>query len=119
MKYAEINRIYTDIVSEYIAMGYTINTSTMAGSQGERARIDLEKDGKIVRAMVADFVEDDLQGVAITVGKAGEPVERNTVWNNRLEVILTKKFYEVGETRRTESKIYGTKKEAEQANNKN
>lgn len=31
MKYAEINKRYTEIVSEYMAAGYTLNTATMTG----------------------------------------------------------------------------------------
>ena len=41
MKYAEINKRYTEIVSEYISKGYILNTATMAGSQGEIASVDL------------------------------------------------------------------------------
>lgn len=35
MKYIDINKRYTEIVTEYMARGYIINTRTMSGSQGE------------------------------------------------------------------------------------
>ena len=37
MKYIEINRKYSEVVSSYLVNGYVINTSTMDGSQGDRA----------------------------------------------------------------------------------
>ncbi len=47
MKYIDINQKFTAKVAEYIAKGYTINTATMSGSQGEVAHVDLT-DGKQV-----------------------------------------------------------------------
>lgn len=35
MKYIDINQKFTAKVAEYIAKGYTINTATMSGSQGD------------------------------------------------------------------------------------
>lgn len=37
MKYIDINQKFTAKVAEYIAKGYTINTATMSGSQGEHS----------------------------------------------------------------------------------
>ena len=41
MKYADINKKYTAIIAEHLAKGYTINTRSMCGSQGDYAHIDL------------------------------------------------------------------------------
>lgn len=41
MKYIDINRKFTAAVSSYMMQGYTLNSSTMGGSQGEVAHIDL------------------------------------------------------------------------------
>ena len=49
MKYADINKRYTETVSEYLARGYTINTRTMTGSQGDYAHIDLTDGTEVVR----------------------------------------------------------------------
>lgn len=35
MKFNEINKRYTELVTEYLNKGYHINAGTMAGSQGE------------------------------------------------------------------------------------
>lgn len=55
MKYADINKRYTEIVSEYMAAGYTLNSSTMSGSQGEIASIDLTDGKAIIRVLVSRF----------------------------------------------------------------
>ena len=55
MKFADINKRYTEIVNEYIAKGYTINTATMSGSQGEIAKIDFTDGTEIIRIRVASF----------------------------------------------------------------
>ena len=55
MKYADINKRYTEIISEYMATGYTLNSSTMTGSQGETASIDLTDGKEIIRVLVSRF----------------------------------------------------------------
>ena len=49
MKYIDINQKFTAKVAEYIAKGYTINTATMSGSQGEVAHVDLTDGKQVVR----------------------------------------------------------------------
>ena len=39
----------------------------------------------------------------------------NTIWNNRLEVIESERFYVLGSSERRGNTFYGTKAEAEQA----
>lgn len=129
MKFAEINKRYTEIVAEYIAKGYTINAGTMSGSQGEIAHIDLTDGHSIIRVMIADVPEyDDYKSIdtcQIIVGKCTDTRveinsdERmgNTVWNNQLEVICCEKFYKVSRYSSTGTE-YGTKEEAETAEKK-
>jgi uncharacterized protein YeeX (DUF496 family) len=57
MKFAEINRRYTEAVAEWLAKGYTINTATMSGTQGEFAKIDLTDGKEIIRVVVAAYVK--------------------------------------------------------------
>ena len=96
MKYAEINKRYTEIVAEYMAKGYTVNTTTMGGSQGEIAHLDLTDGREIIRILVDSFHEwtdTSLDGVEIRVGRAAAEIKPNysechqTIWNNRLEVL--------------------------------
>ena len=51
MKYIDINQNFTAKVAEYIAKGYTINTATMSGSQGEVAHVDLTDGKQVVRVL--------------------------------------------------------------------
>lgn len=126
MKYAEINRRYTEIISEYITAGYTLNTATMTGSQGEIASVDLTDGKEILRVLITRFNDwgnrCSYEGVEIIVGRAGDrdlikPNDDNdwhTLWNNHLEVLRQERFYKVGESRHAE-KFFGTKEEAEKA----
>lgn len=120
MKYADINKRYTEIVAECIGKGYTINTATMSGSQGETAKVDLTNGTEIIRIMVDTFSDwmNSLEGVEITVGKVMEEdvrphsnSGRATIWNNRLEILSTERFYKIGEDRR-HGTFYGSETEA-------
>uniref|UniRef100_UPI003FEF6566 hypothetical protein n=1 Tax=Gemmiger formicilis TaxID=745368 RepID=UPI003FEF6566 len=59
MKYIDINQKFTAKVAEYIAKGYTINTATMSGSQGEVAHVDLTDGKQVVRVLLDSFTEYD------------------------------------------------------------
>lgn len=126
MKYVDINKRYTEIISEYMAAGYTLNSSTMTGSQGETASIDLTDGKEIIRVLVSRFNDwsdnASFEGVDIIAGRAdlSERITPNndstwgTVWNDRLQVLRKERFYQVGESRQG-SKFYGTQEEAEAA----
>ena len=93
MNYADINKRYTATVAEYMAKGYTINTRTMTGSQGDYAHIDLTDGTEFIRILVDTFHEwtdISLDGLEIIVGRADGEVKPNsendyhTLWNNKL-----------------------------------
>ncbi len=120
MKYADINKKYTATVAEYLANGYTINTKTMSGSQGDYAHIDLTDGTEVVRIMVDTFHEWNdisLDGLEIVVGRADSEVVPNsendyhTLWNTKLDIISRERFYDIGADRR-HGKFYGTMEEA-------
>ena len=123
MKYKDIDQKYTELVSKYLAAGYIINSATMAGNEGERASIDLTKDGEIVRVLVTDFrdSETSLDGTEIIEGKVVEDIEPHhegcwkNIWNKQLQVISRQRYYEIGENRKTCRKFYGTQEEANRA----
>lgn len=122
MKIADINRKYTEIVSDYIRRGYTINPGTMSGSQGEVAHTDLTNGNEIVRVLIDSFIDFDgtaLDGYEIIVGISTDYVEPNaygydTIWNNRLNVVDRHKFYSVT----NEKSFFGTKEDAQKARDK-
>lgn len=120
MKYADINKKYTAIIAEYLANGYTINTRTMGGSQGDYAHIDLTNGTEVIRILVETFHEWgklSIEGLEIIVGRADSEVIPNcesdycTLWNNRLDIISRERFYEIGADRH-HGKFYGTQEEA-------
>lgn len=97
MKFAEINRKYTEKVAEYIGAGWSVNCGTMRGSQGEVAKVDLTDGKKIVRVMLNKIYN----GYRIIVGYASETLRPNgfsgrTLWNSELDVIFEEAFYRPG-----------------------
>ena len=80
MKYADINKRFTEIVAEYISKGYTINTASMRGSQGEIAKVDLTNGTEIIRVMVNNFsdLSNGIDGIQITVGRSTDKALPNS-----------------------------------------
>ncbi len=125
MKYIDINKRFTEIVNEYLSNGYTINTSTMSGSQGETARVDVTDGTEVIRIVLDSFYTGytGLEGMKILVGRAEADVkphlggDRYIVWNNRLEVLRSESFYKIGSSRNGGA-FYGSESEAEAANSK-
>ena len=122
MKFNEINRRFSNIVAEYLTNGYSINSATMGGSQGEIAKVDVTNGTEILRILVDNFPnwDENTEGVTIIVGRCTDDVRPNssrswgTIWNTNLEVIYTEKFYKLGEDCRTGTE-YGTKEQAVKA----
>ena len=119
MKFAEINKMFTEIVNEYISKGYYINTGSMGGSQGEVAKVHLT-DGKELICVYIDYTCNKkviyaenthfLKAIEIVVGRSNavdvidERTPFATVWFHELEIIKTKIFYSVG----SRNEIYTT-----------
>lgn len=130
MKSAEINAIYAAKAAEYLAAGYTINTNSMNGSQGEIAKIDFRKGDEVIRLMLNSetiWGEDyrTADAIVLTVGRCTDERVINTkgfgrdaiIWNERLEVIEKRIFFQFG--RRRDCDWYLEGEEAEEALTKN
>lgn len=121
MKFTDINKRFTEIVSEYMNNGYIFNAASMNGSQGEIAKIDLTNGDEIIRIYVdrfSDWKESPCyEGVEIVVGRNTDMVAPNssdafcTIWNNCLSVLARERFYKVGDNRNN-GPLYGDKCEA-------
>lgn len=103
MIFKEIEAIYTKKVAEYIANGYTFNCNTMAGHQGEIAKVDLRKGKEIVRILFVEehcYDEHMTDKYVILIGRNTE-VHSNRrydiIWNNHLETIERIEFFRVTE----------------------
>ena len=130
MKSAEINAIYAAKVAEFLGTGYTINTNSMNGSQGEIAKIDFRKGDEVIRMMLnsetiwgENFLTAD--AIVLTIGRCTDERVINTkgfgrdaiIWNNNLEVIEKRTFFQFGRRRGRDWYLEG--KEAEEALEKN
>lgn len=129
MKFEQINHRFTNAVTEWIAKGYTFNTTTMAGHQGEIAHVDLTDGKEVIRILLDKFFSHSnfsrvdgmhysFDGLKLIVGRVTDEVTPNgtdnweTVWNNRLEIISCEEFYEIGSKKPRGYVWYGTKDEA-------
>lgn len=124
MRYEEINRRFTELVTEYIGKGYWFNTATMNGSQGEIAKADLTNGKEVIRINLAKMYEHEkgfyCDGIELTVGIATDRITPNsndtwqTLWTNKCEVIHREKWYNAGR----DSSYLVTREEAVEAWNK-
>lgn len=115
----DIENLYTDTVREYLDNGYRIYYSTMGGSQGEIAKIDLTNDKEIIRILLESknecYMDNpiDLNYFAIIVGRNTDKLIGDTffdtIWNGHLELISELRIYKIG---RKDNSFFGTKQEA-------
>ena len=124
MKKQAIREAFTQKVAELLAQGYTLFPDTMAGHQGEIAKVDLSNGSEILRVLLTrerryDRDENGYWGetVVLVVGKAGEDTRilpgwgDSTIWNNRLEVRSQIEWADIGEGWRRGSEWYTTLEE--------
>ena len=103
MKFTDINMIFTETVANYLNNGYVLNPNTMAGHQGEIAKIDVRKGTEVVRILLETEHKNFREAVVLTVGRnlderiaADADTRRDlTIWNNRLEVIERRTFWQM------------------------
>lgn len=114
----DIEKIYTDTIIKYVNKGYRINSSTMSGSQGEIAKVDLTNDKEIIRIMLnrgTNFGERYwVDYIKLTVGRNTDKLRgsyMDIIWNEHLEIISEISFYKIGHN----GDYYGTKEEAIEA----
>ena len=85
-----------------MSKGYSINTGTMDGSQGEVAHIDLTNGEEIIRVLLTyNFIPWPEKEYTIIVGRVPSVTTPNlrthdaeTIWNNELEIISSVTYTE-------------------------
>lgn len=102
MKFAEIEKFFTGNVCRFLADGWTFHTASMTGHQGEIAKVDLQKNGDVIRVLLRNDVGPlDREYMEISIrryaGKAVRSLNRDLIWNNDGEVLESRKFYQVDE----------------------
>ncbi len=110
-KKQDIDRIFTETVAGLLAQGYQINPSTMNGTQGEIARVDLSKGDDLLRV----WLDEEAPGrttngcLRLMVGRDTDHLRTDmdehcrrlnrtlapafTIWNYTLEILSERKFY--------------------------
>lgn len=106
MNQNDINRIFTEKVTDLIAQGYQINPATMSGSQGEIGKIDLRKDSEIVRILLTSVSgwNEKPDGIRLMVGRCTDSIRLNridalgnTIWNQHLEILFEIEFSKIAD----------------------
>ena len=106
MNQNDINRMFTEKVTELIGQGYQINPATMSGSQGEYGHVDLRKGTDIIRVLLDDGsdYEEGVDFMRLVVGRCTDQIRMgtfdrlgNTIWNNKLEIFFEIKFAKIAE----------------------
>lgn len=100
MNQNDINRAFTDKVSELLAQGFQINPATMGGTQGEIAHVDLRRGTEILRVLLEHKggFGGDPDSLRLAVGRCTQNLgrasfdSRNIIWNERLEILFEIKF---------------------------
>ena len=119
----DIENVYTDTIREYLDNGYRIYYSTMGGSQGEIAKVDLTNDKEVIRVLLESnnecyrgnpvYKHIDLNYFTIIVGRNTDKLWGDSfsdiIWNEHLELISEIRFYKIG---RKNNSFFGTKQEA-------
>lgn len=101
----DINRIYTEKVTDLLARGYQINPGTMSGSEGEYAKIDLRKGSEILRVTIENGRDHDFlcgDYIRIRVGRNTDRVSDRLgdshIWTSHLQTLSEIKLAKVTDT---------------------
>lgn len=86
----KIELAFTKKVTEYLANDYVFHTSTMSGSQGEIAKVDLTNGHEIYRILLDDGFEDFKRFTVLEVRHY--EMTNGILWNNKGELIYKERF---------------------------
>ena len=112
MNQNDINRAFTEKVTELLNRGYQIYPGTMGGSQGEIASVDLYKGDEIIRVLLEHSAGhgEKPDGIRLIVGRNTDRIRMNcfdklgnTIWNNHLEILSEIEFCQIGENYYTDA----------------
>lgn len=83
----DISKFYTNSLNTYLTEGYTVNITSMSGSQGEDAKIDLVKGDYVVRILAdSEYVigfGDIYKILVLSYKNTGSDL----YWNNRGNIL--------------------------------
>lgn len=119
MKFIDINKRFSEIVSSFLTAGYQFNTATMGGSQGEVAKVDLTNGTEIIRIVLESFFTYDgvcLDGYRIITGVSTDNLIPNssndqTFWTSHMSVRECEEYYKLYSISYNDI-VFGTKDDA-------
>lgn len=117
MKFFEIENEFNEKVRFMLNNGWSFNLGTMSGSQGAQGRVDLRKDGRIVRVLLNQHwtVHGDVWSVI--VGECEDELvksgKNDIIWNDKLKVLAQNDYYNVSHHGKPECGWFVGKAEAE------
>lgn len=98
--FKDVEKMFTEKVAQYIANGYLVNATTMAGHQGEICKLDLRKGDEVVRILI-DMTNKGWQKIYyLLVGKNTDVLYGgmdNIIWNKNLQEIERHDFYVISD----------------------
>ena len=102
MNQNDINRTFTEKVTELLSRGYQIHPGTMGGSQGEIAHVDLYRGDEIIRVLLDHSAGrgEKPDGVRLIVGRNTDRIRMNC-FDLDAFIALTKKYVDVTELTQT------------------
>ena len=112
MNQNDINRAFTEKVTELLGRSYQIHPGTMGGSQGEIAHVDLYRGDEIIRVLLDRTIGrgEKPDGFRLVVGRNTDRIRMNcfdtlgnTIWNNHLEILSEIEFCQIGENYYTDA----------------
>ena len=112
MNQNDINRAFTEKVTELLDRGYQIYPGTMGGLQGEIANVDLYRGDEIIRVLLERTIghSEKPDGVRLIVGRNTDRIRMNrfdtlgnTIWNSHLEILSEIEFCQIGENYYTDA----------------
>ena len=104
----DLEKAFTEMVSEYIAKGMMIHLNSMSGTQGEKAKVDLTdgKDVYRIRLERESCFDDEFWGdkMVLIVEKHSGADKKDldnwdTIWNNKGEEVYRKEWFSVSNRR--------------------
>lgn len=90
----DLDRVFTEKITEYLTQGYIFSTATMGGSQGEIAKVDLIKDADFIRVYMTRETIGFKKIIKILEGKKEFSTDdiSGTIWENELEILNEEEF---------------------------
>lgn len=99
---ADLDKVFSDKVSELLSKGYMISTSTMAGTEGEIAKLHFKKDGKLFILLMDKTLKGVLDNkyawkIRICFGEYTGDLRYGTIWNEQADYTWEQLFVQISE----------------------